>query len=108
VQEWSHKELAEHIENVEAPVACFLYTPFCGTCKLTERMLNILLTMEPDLPIYQSNINFLPQLVNDWQIRSVPCIVILEAGEQPNFMYSMGSVDELYKKLKPLLGKKDH
>jgi thiol-disulfide isomerase/thioredoxin len=107
MQEWSPQELAERIASVDSPFAVFLYTPFCGTCKLAERMLNIVMTMEPELPLYQSNMNFLPQLVRDWQITSVPCIVIVEGVEHQKFIYNMGSVDELYVKLKPLLVKKD-
>jgi hypothetical protein len=106
MQEWSPKELLERIALDESPFAVFLYTPFCGTCKLAEYMLNIILVMEPEIPIYKSNINFLPQLISDWQIRSVPCIVVVEANGQQQFIYSMGSVDELYNKLKPLLAKK--
>jgi hypothetical protein len=105
MQEWSPRELLERIACVESPFAVFLYTPFCGTCKLTERMLNIILVIEPEIPMYKSNINFLPQLVRDWQIRSVPCIVIIEADGQQQFIYRMGSVDELYNNLKPLLAK---
>ncbi|SDN81723.1 Thioredoxin [Paenibacillus sp. yr247] len=104
MQELSQRELLDRVSSMqEGSFAVFLYTPFCGTCKMTERMLDIILTMQPTLPLMKSNINFLPQISREWQITSVPCIVILEQGKEKEFMYRMQSVDELYRKLLPLI-----
>lgn len=104
MQELSQQELQERMkgENLDS-FAVFLYTPFCGTCKVTERMLEIILTMQPAMPLVKSNINFLPNLTREWQITSVPCIVILERGKEKEFIYRMQSVDELYRQLLPLI-----
>ncbi|OPH47251.1 hypothetical protein BC351_12170 [Paenibacillus ferrarius] len=104
MQELTQQELIDRVNhNEEGSFAVFLFTPFCGTCKITERMLEIIRTMQPDLPLVKSNINFLPQLSREWQITSVPCIVMLEAGKENTFMYRMQSVDELYRRLLPLI-----
>lgn len=104
MQELSEQELLDRVSGTQdEPFALFLYTPFCGTCKVTERMLDIILTMQPSLPLVKSNINFLRQMTREWQISSVPCIVILEQGKEKQFMYRMQSVDELYRKLLPLI-----
>jgi thiol-disulfide isomerase/thioredoxin len=102
MEEWNEGQLLEQAGSADGPFAVFMYTPFCGTCKLTERMLGIILTMEPDLPIYKCNVNFLPKVIRDWQITSVPCIVIIEVGKDKKMFYSMKSVDDLYRELKPL------
>ncbi|MGO4271791.1 thioredoxin family protein [Paenibacillus sp. TAF58] len=103
MQELTEQELLERVHRTqESSFAVFLYTPLCGTCKVTERMLDIILTMQPSLPIVKSNINFLPQITRKWQISSVPCIVILEQGKEKEYMYRMRSVDELYRRLLPL------
>lgn len=103
MQEFSQQELLDRVSRTqEGSFAVFLYTPFCGTCKVTERMLDIIMTMQPTLPLVKSNINFLPQISREWQITSVPCIVIIESGKEKEFMYRMQSVDELYRKLLPL------
>jgi thioredoxin-like negative regulator of GroEL len=103
--EWTQKELLAHAEKAEAAYAVFLYTPLCGTCKLTERMLDIIMTMEPTLPLYKGNINFMPTISQEWQIQSIPCIVIAEAGKVKKMLYRMQAVDELYRHLLPLLNK---
>jgi thioredoxin-like negative regulator of GroEL len=82
LQELSEQELLNCVSKQEGSFAVFLYTPFCGTCKITERMLDIILTMQPSLPLLKSNINFIPQISREWQITSVPCIVILEQGKK--------------------------
>jgi thioredoxin-like negative regulator of GroEL len=101
--EWTQNELLTHAAKADFAFALFLYTPFCGTCQLTERMLNIIMTMEPTLPLYKSNINFLPQITQDWQIQSVPCIVIVEVGKPKKMIYRMQAVDDLYRELLPLM-----
>jgi thioredoxin-like negative regulator of GroEL len=103
--EWTQKELLAHAEKAGAAYAVFLYTPLCGTCKLAERMLDIILTMEPTLPLYKCNINFMPTISKEWQIQSVPCIVITEVGKAKKMLYRMQAVDELYRQLLPLLNK---
>ncbi|GFZ88034.1 thioredoxin-like protein YusE [Paenibacillus marchantiophytorum] len=104
MQDLTQQALLNRVNNLDdGAFAVFLYTPFCGTCKITERMLEIIMTMQPALPLVKSNINFLPQISREWQITSVPCIVILEAGKEKEMMYRMQSVDELYRRLLPLL-----
>jgi thiol-disulfide isomerase/thioredoxin len=100
--EWTQKELLEHAEKKDSGFAVFLYTPLCGTCKLAERMLEIIMTMQPALPLYKSNINFLPQISQEWQIQSIPCVVIAEVGKDKKMIYRMQAVDELYRQLLPL------
>jgi thiol-disulfide isomerase/thioredoxin len=103
MKEWTQDELLAHTETADFAFALFLYTPFCGTCKLTERMLDIIMTMEPALPLYKSNINFLPRITQEWQIQSVPCIVIAEVEKPKKMIYRMQAVDDLYLQLKPLI-----
>ena len=105
MRELSQQELLEIVSRQEESFAVFLYTPFCGTCKVTERMLEIIMTMRPSLPLYKSNINFLPQISREWQVASVPCIAIFEQGQDKQLIYRMQSVDELYRKLLPLSSK---
>ncbi|MFC5453056.1 thioredoxin family protein [Paenibacillus aestuarii] len=104
MEELSQQQLYNRVNsNREQPLAVFVYTPFCGTCKVTERMLEVILTMQPKLPLVKSNILYLPQITQEWQITSVPCIVIMEPGKDKRFIYRMQSVDELYRQLMPLI-----
>src|SRR5690554_2342261 len=98
-------ELSLKLNQDKGAYAVFLYTPMCGTCKLAERMLDIIEVMEPDICIYKSNVNSLAKFSQEWQIASVPCLLLMNNGELIRKEYAMGSVDHLYNILKPIMNK---
>lgn len=75
----------------------FVYTPFCGTCGAARKMLDILKEMRPELPLYAANVNFLPRLVQAWEISSVPCLIRLEDREPAARLYAMQSIDHVFR-----------
>lgn len=79
----------------------FFHTPLCGTCRLAERMLQVAETALSGLHFYQCNINFAPELVRRYELRSVPCVAIFSAGQLMDRLYRIQAVDELYRFLKP-------
>jgi thiol-disulfide isomerase/thioredoxin len=87
--------------NKEA-VAIFFYTPFCGTCKLATKMIDITLEALPAVNIYKCNVNSVPQIISKWEITSVPCIVILNKGDVIKRVYAINSVAKLYDLFRPL------
>lgn len=87
-----------HAESGKAAV--FFFTPLCGTCKIGERMLEIAEAAGISVPIYKLNINYAPKLRDQWQIASVPCLVLLENGKPFQKEYAMKSVDHIYLMLK--------
>jgi thioredoxin-like negative regulator of GroEL len=95
--EWTEQQLRARILLSAERQFVYFYTPLCGTCKMTERMLQIILTMMPNLPIVKSNVNFCPQLVQSWKIESVPCIVRLEQYGIADRRYRMQGVDDLHR-----------
>ncbi|NDI35525.1 thioredoxin family protein [Chengkuizengella sediminis] len=89
-----------NILNEQREFALFIYTPMCGTCKLSERMLNITVQMNINKTIYKSNINYLPHVTNTYEITSVPCLLLFKNRILFKKEYSMNSVDHLYQILK--------
>jgi thioredoxin-like negative regulator of GroEL len=79
----------------DAPWAVFIYTPLCGTCKAARRMLEVVLALEPEVPLYEANLNALPFLAEEWKITSVPCIVVAPRGKPLHHVYAMHSVETL-------------
>lgn len=102
MKECSETELSEMLDDDQGNFAIFLYTPMCGTCKLTERMLGIIMEMQPHIRLYKSNINALSEFVQAWKIQSVPCLLVMAQGDLLYKIYAMNSVDHLYNKLKPI------
>lgn len=87
----------------EKTCALYLHTPLCGTCKVGEQMLQVVYAMHPTLPLYKADLNFLPELAQEWQIMSVPCLAILKKGKLERKVYAMRSVVDLLMELQPLL-----
>jgi hypothetical protein len=106
MEECTEPALSMKLEHDTGAYAIFLYTPMCGTCKLAERMLDIIITMEPSLQIYKSNINLLAKFSQTWQVESMPCLLIMDKGELLRKIYAMRSVDDLYKILLPIMKKR--
>lgn len=80
--------------------AVLFTTPLCGTCKVAERMLEVVEAAGANYPLYKTNINFTPFLRDEWQIESVPCLVLIRNGQVIGKEYAMRSVDYLYGLLK--------
>lgn len=95
MQELSRQQMNQQLSEGKQPFAVYLYTPLCGTCKIARQMLDIVTVMEPSLPIYQMNINYIPDLSMEWKIRSVPCLIIVQNGQVKAPLYRMESVDHL-------------
>lgn len=95
IPELTEQELLQKQWSSELPFAVYFYTPFCGTCKVGEKMIRIVQALEPAALIYRSNVNFLPSIVQEWKIESVPCLAIVENKRVKDKMYTMRSVEYL-------------
>jgi thiol-disulfide isomerase/thioredoxin len=75
MKELTEQQLLSLLEKNEQYFSIFFYTPFCGTCKLAQQMLEIIETSYPELRICKINIQFAPNLREQWRISSVPCLI---------------------------------
>ncbi len=89
----------EQMRNDSVKRAVLLTTPFCGTCQLALTMLEIIATTKPDWQIAQLSVMEIPEDVQRWQIRSVPCIIIVQDHVLLDHWYRIGSVTELWERL---------
>ncbi|CAG7629783.1 thioredoxin family protein [Paenibacillus allorhizosphaerae] len=105
LQEWTEAQLQQWTTD-DASVDgtairyVFFYTPLCGTCKVGERMLEIVLELDPRLPLGKCNVNVCRSLPFEWKVESVPCLLQLDRGVVAQRRYRMDSVDELYRFIK--------
>jgi len=100
LREISEKELKVRWKEAGSREAVLFYTPFCGTCKLAERMLDIVLEAGGTIPVSQININYAMDLTQDWKISSVPALIIFQSGFLVQKEYAIHSVVELQQWLK--------
>lgn len=98
------KRLLER-DNRAEPVIVYLYTPLCGTCAAARKMLDVAKLLLPEEILLQGDVNFLPEIVRRYQIRSVPALLAVTGRPQEPFrvLYRMGSVQEILKFVKGVL-----
>lgn len=77
----------------------FGYTPMCGTCKVSERMLDIANEIL-QLPIKKIDLNFHPEFSEQNQIMSIPVLVVMNKSKETDRIYAFQSVPYLLEKLK--------
>ncbi|GMA57662.1 hypothetical protein C7445_10362 [Alicyclobacillus sacchari] len=73
----------------------FLHTPLCGTCQVARRMLEVIVAMRSDIPLFEADANFVPATLHAWQIASVPALVYLVHGQVEAVQYAFSGVAEL-------------
>lgn len=95
LNEVTYDQLEQKRSGEHASFALFVYTPLCGTCKAAERMLLVVQELLPELALVKGNINAMPQLAQQWQIQSVPCLLVFRQGELCKQAYAMKSVIDL-------------
>lgn len=77
----------------------FGYTPTCGTCKVSERMLDIANDIL-QLPTIKMDLNFHPDFSQMYEIQSVPVLLVMSKGEEQKRIYAFQSVPYLLENLK--------
>lgn len=96
---WKKEQFLQRFEAGKQGIL-FLYTPFCGTCQLAERMLGIIEKMMPELDIGKADINYLPDLAEQFKIESVPCLLLFNDEDIQEKIYAFRSVPYLFEKIK--------
>ena len=93
IRDWEKK-------SSETDIAVFyLYTPMCGTCAVASKMMNVISVMKPDISIGKADLNYLEDLAIDYQIESVPCLLIAKDGVLKEKVYAFKSVPDLLVKI---------
>ena len=87
----------EHINQEKYLI--FGYKPTCGTCKVSERMLDIANEILK-LPITKIDLNFHPDFSQEHEIQSVPVLMLMSKGEEQKRIYAFQSVPNLLENLK--------
>ncbi|NMO95960.1 thioredoxin family protein [Paenibacillus lemnae] len=92
-----HQHLIAQNRSRPTPVIVFLHTPLCGTCGAARKMLNVAEMMLPEGILLESDVNFLPEIVTRFEVRSVPALLAVtgDPGEPYQLLYRMGSVQDI-------------
>ncbi|KQL21112.1 thioredoxin family protein [Cytobacillus solani] len=102
MQEWSRKMISEALAGDQVSLI-YLYTPLCGTCQVAGKMMTVIKELLPNLPIGKTDLNYMPDVAEKWEIESVPCLLIFKKGMLEEKVYAFQSVPYLLNKIKSLI-----
>lgn len=77
----------------------YLYTPICGTCAVASKMMAVVEAMKPDMSFGKADLNYVQDIAIDYEIESVPCLLISKNGVIVNKVYAFQSVPDLLGKI---------
>jgi thioredoxin 1 len=101
MEEWSKEEMVTFLEEKRTGYLYF-YTPMCGTCQVAGKMLTVIEQLLPEVPSGKADLNYLPEMAGEFEIQSVPCLIVIKNGEVQEKIYAFHSVPYLFEKLKKL------
>ncbi|WP_347862459.1 thioredoxin family protein [Salimicrobium sp. PL1-032A] len=78
----------------------FIYSPFCGTCHLAREMLDIIEKMDGKDIFYEMNASLFPEFMQEYQVSSVPCLLIWKDGGIEEKVYAFESVTKIFNLMK--------
>lgn len=84
----------EVLQKLSTKQSFFLYmfTPLCGTCNVSKRMLDIAIEIVKDKDIVMCNANFAQDVSLQFEIQSVPCLLLFSNGELKERHYALKDI----------------
>lgn len=86
------EEFAEKVINSPKTVVVDFFADWCGPCKMLSPVIERLDAMNPDVDFYKVNIDENPSLADEFEVRSIPNVVIFKNGQAVD--RSIGFVSE--------------
>ncbi|MER1999875.1 MAG: thioredoxin family protein [Lysinibacillus sp.] len=93
MEEWTIERWNQVMQGEQAFL--YLYTPLCGTCEVASKMLNIVKILNPSLQVGKMNVNYNQSIAIQYEVESVPCLLIAENGVIQKKIYAFQSVPYL-------------
>lgn len=75
-----HKEVL----NSEKPVLLDFWASWCGPCRMLSPILESVAEERPDVKVCKINIDEQPHLANEYQIFSIPTLMVMKNGKVVN------------------------
>lgn len=74
----------------------FIYSPFCGTCHVARSMLEKIESVHQTELFDEMNASLYADFMQDKQIESVPCLLIMQNNVIKEKVYAFRSIPNIY------------
>lgn len=95
VQKIYQEEFIEKVLNSKKPVLVDFFADWCGPCKMLAPVLDVLEKENEDYDIYKINVDENQDLAAEYEVSSIPNIVIFKNGEVVDRSMGFKTADQL-------------
>lgn len=95
VIEVTQDTFAEEVLKSEKPVLADFNADWCGPCQALKPMLDEFAEAHPEIKVVSINIDDEEDLRDDYDIGSIPCLVLFKDGEEANRKVGLISQDAI-------------
>lgn len=89
------EEFVEKVLNSKKPVLVDFFADWCGPCKMLAPVLDVLERENEDYDIYKINVDENQDLAAEYEVSSIPNIVIFKNGEVVDRSMGFKTADQL-------------
>ncbi|MEQ6377097.1 thioredoxin family protein [Bacillaceae bacterium S4-13-56] len=101
--EISEEQALERMTNYPDELTLlFFVSPFCYTCRVEERKLEVLEKMIAPMKIIKINGMVSPNLIEKFKITKVPSLLLVKDNELKSSIYTFYSIPEIFEKINRL------
>lgn len=93
------KKMNEADLITEKDALVFIYSRFCGTCHVARGFLQRIENTHKEEIFYEMNASLHPNFLQNYQIESVPCLLIINDNEIKERIYTFYSIGNIYQYL---------
>jgi thioredoxin 1 len=99
MKEWKEEAILKKLKR-EEDFCLYLFTPICGTCQVASKMLTVAKELLPNIDLGKSDINYTRAIAEEFEVESVPCLLIFKNGFISQKIYAFQSVPYLLDTIK--------
>ena len=75
-------EFSARVLSAKAPVIVDFYADWCGPCKMLLPILERFAESNPDVDVYEINVDNAPALSTQYGVESIPTLVLIRDGKE--------------------------
>ncbi|MBO6262937.1 MAG: thioredoxin [Clostridia bacterium] len=95
IKELNKQQFEEEVLKSDVPVLVDFNAAWCGPCRMMKPILDEIEGENPKFKIVSVNIDEEDELADDYDVTSIPCLVVFKGGEEVNRSVGLISKDEI-------------
>ena len=85
----------EEVVNSDRPVLLDFWASWCGPCRMISPIVDEIAAERDDIKVGKINVDEQPELAAQFQIRSIPSLIVMQGGEIIHQMVGAGPKSQI-------------